>query len=217
MSSQFDESDFIDRDYQSSQSSHPPISGVMKRPPTREELDARVGQAQQKLAALRQAQEDLERERTALEEARRRRVEFHTGREEMQQNLARGIAILEQAEFAARRDSEQMGKTLAELREALSQIQAIHDENWSQDNWSMELTKALVTIENARMEWNGARLKWTLLDGQESPKPVVPSGSMALWEGRTFWQLCQLGLALTWPVALLGLIALVFLLVLHLS
>jgi hypothetical protein len=216
MASQFDESDFIDPDYQSSKSGYSPLPGVLKRPPTREELDARVSQAQQKLAELRNAQEELERERAALEEARRRRVEYQTGREEMLQSLARGVALLEQAEFAARRDAEQMGKTLTDLRHSLAQIQDVHDEQWSHENWSIELSKALATIENARMEWNGARLKWALLDGRpdHSAPTTSPSGS-GLWEGRSFWQLCQLGLALTWPVAVLGLIALITALVLY--
>jgi hypothetical protein len=219
MSSQFDESDFIDRDYESSQSSYPAMPGVLKRPPTREELDARVAQAQQKLSELRQAQEKLERERTALEEARRRRVEFQTGREEMQKHLAHGIGLLEQAEFAARRDSEQMTKTLTDLREHLTHIQLINEEHWSQENWNVELSKAMAIVENARMEWNGARLKWTLLDGQP-PAATKPGSSWnvpALLDGQSFWQLCRVGLALTWPVAVIGLIALLLILIFRLT
>jgi hypothetical protein len=217
MSSQFDESDFIDRDYQSGQASYP--QGVMKRPPTREELDARVAQAQQKLTELRQAQEKLERERAALEEARRRRVEFQTGREEMLQHLTRGLARLQEAEFVARRDAEHMARTLADLREHLDKIQAIQEENWTQENLSVELTKALAAIENARMEWNGARLKWALLDNASSEPSRQPAsaGLQAMLDERSFMQMCKLGLALTWPVALLGIIGLIVALFLRLN
>jgi hypothetical protein len=222
MASQFDDSDFIDREYQSSQA---PYSGaphkggtVTFRPPSREELDTRVGDAQQKLAALRQAQEQLERERATLEEARRRRLEFQTGREEMLQYLTRGVGLLEQAEFAARRDAEQMSKTLSGLRAALGVVQGIQEESWTQENWNVELSKALAGIENARMEWNSARMKWSLLEGDPGATKVAAeasAGPAGWWKSCSFMELCQLGLALTWPVALVGIIGFTLLLVLR--
>jgi hypothetical protein len=223
MASQFDDSDFIDRDFQSSQSAYSPAAGqggatMAFHPPSREELENRVGDAQQKLIELRRAQEELERERATLEEARRRRLEFQTGREEMLHCLTRGVTLMEQAEFTARRDAEQMAKTLVGLREVHSVLQAIHEETWTQGNWNTELTKALAGIENARMEWNQARLKWALLDGSavdSNPKGGAAPGLASLQQ-RSFLELCKLGLALTWPVAVVGLIGLLLLLVLRL-
>jgi hypothetical protein len=221
MASQFDDSDFVDRDYQSGQSSYAstsrrgaPATGVVAQPPTRQELETRVSEAQQKLAELKRAQEELERERSALEEARRRRVEFQTGREEMLQHLTRGVALLEQAEFNARRDAEQMGKTLAGLRDSLSVVQNIRDETWTQENCNVELSKALAGIENARMEWNSARLKWTLLNGQPLDGPQTSNATpiQAILQGTSFWQLCKLGIAFTWPLALVGLVSLAIIL-----
>ncbi|MBM3833887.1 MAG: hypothetical protein FJ403_11570 [Verrucomicrobia bacterium] len=218
MASQFDESDFVDSDYQSAKSPYPATaaqmrtaSSVLNRPPTREELETQVNEAHHKLGELRRAQEELERERASLEEARRRRIEFQTGRNEMLQNLTRGVGLLEESEFAARRDAEQMSKTLADLREALCKVQSIQDESWTQENWNVELTRALTTIENSRMEWNAARLKWPLLNG--TPQAPVEAKASAqsvasLLEGHTFGQLCKLGLALTWPIVVIGLLAL---------
>src|SRR2546421_9115833 len=115
MSSDYDATEFIDGDFQAHKSPYAvaaPASGQASRAPTREEVDSRVIEAQQKLAHLKRAQEELERERAALEETRRRQVEFQTGRQEMSQHLARGIGLLEQAEFSARRDADQMAKVL---------------------------------------------------------------------------------------------------------
>ncbi len=216
MASQFDESDFVDHDFQSAESAPSAVAGQggragRYRAPTREELDTRVGEAQQKLAELRRAQEELERERAALEEARRRRAEWQTGREEMLQNLTRGVTLLEQAEFAARRDAEQMAKTLAGIREALSAVQSIREENWTQENWNAELTKALASIENARMEWNRARLKWALLNGPPAEGAAPNSSPLpaATWTELSFWDGCRLGAALTWPIAAVGVAGLV--------
>src|SRR6266516_2757135 len=105
MPSQFDETDVVDGDFQAVQKSPfaASSSAPAGRPPTREELDSRVTETQQRLVELKRAQEELERERAALEEARRRRTEFQTGREEMLQSLTRGVGFLEEAEFNARR------------------------------------------------------------------------------------------------------------------
>jgi hypothetical protein len=220
MSSGFGESDFVDRDYQAHQKAPGGMgssSGTgAQRPPTCEELEGRVTETQQKLAELRQAQEALERERAALEEARRRQAEFQTGRQEMVQSLTRGVGLLTEAEFAARQEAEQMSKTLTGLRCALEKVQAIHEDTWTQDSYQVELTRALTTIENARMEWNAARLKWPILSGTASQEEVRGDfgkhGSVeALLSGEGLRKLWRLGLALTWPVAvavLLGAIGL---------
>jgi len=192
MASEFDESDFVDDDFQAAKKS--PFAAPQPgggRPPTREELDSRVTETQQRLMELKRAQEELERERATLEEARRRRTEFHTGREEMLQNLTRGVGLLEEAEFNSRRDAEQMAKT--------------------QDNYNVEVTRALTVIDNGRMEWNAARLKWPLLNGPQTPEqdtsPDQKTAPPSL-DSLGFLQLCKLGLGFTWPLAIVALGAL---------
>jgi hypothetical protein len=160
---------------------------------------------------LRRAQDELERERAALEELRRRQTEFQTGRQEMIHNLTRGLGLLEEAEFNARRDAEQMVKTIGDFRDAIDKIQTIHDETWTKENFSIELTRALTTIENARMEWNAARLKLSVLEGElkETPEdenaPLPAAFSLA---NVSFGQLCKFGLAMTWPLVLVAVAAL---------
>src|SRR5262249_17517 len=166
MASDYDASDFIDSDLQSQRSSFSSAdndSGASRRAPTREEVDSKVAETQQKLADLKRAQEELERERSMLVETRRRQMEFQTGRQEMQQSLERGLGLLEQAEFTARRDAEEMAKALVDLRDARSKIESVHEETWTQESFNAELTRALTVLENARMEWNAARLKFPVL------------------------------------------------------
>src|SRR6266446_3182727 len=144
MSSDYDATEFVDGDFQAHKSPHAaPLAGPGPAPraPTREEVDSKVADAHQKLAELKRAQEELERERAALEETRRRQMEFQTGRQEMVHNLTRGLGLLEEAEFNARRDVEQMAKALVDLREALTKIQAIHEETWTKEDFNVELTR----------------------------------------------------------------------------
>jgi chromosome segregation ATPase len=195
------------------------MSADPNRAPSREEVEARVGDMHHKLSELRRAQQELERERADLEETRRRQAEFTKGRQEMEQHLTRGVGLLEEAEFSARRDAEQMAKALVDLREALLKIQTVQEESWTRDNFNAELTRALTAIENARMEWNSARLKFAVLNGEtaqpETTAPATPeSFAQNLLRERSYAELCKMGLALTWPIALVG-VVIVLVMLLH--
>src|SRR6266576_3296418 len=102
MASQFDASEFVDDDFQTAQAAQKgrgaaaAVIATADRAPTREQVDTKVGQMQEKLADLKRAQQELERERALLEETRRRQVELTTGREEMVQHLTRGIGLLDE-------------------------------------------------------------------------------------------------------------------------
>jgi hypothetical protein len=174
-------------------------------------VDRKVVEAQQKLAELKRAQEDLERERATLEELRRRQLEFQNGRQEMVRHLTRGLGLLEEAEFNARRDAEQMVKTVGDFRAALQKIQAIHDEIWTKENFQIELTRALTTIENARMEWNSARLKLPVLAGEAAQKTeaeTAPAPAVSPFAGMSLGEMCKIGFAMNWPLLAVALAAL---------
>jgi hypothetical protein len=222
MATGFDASEFVDREFEAAQSSFR-AAGAMSaavddanRAPTRDEVDSKVGDLQSRLTELKRAQTALEQERASLEETRRRQTEFTTGREEVIHNLTRGIKLLEETEFAARRDAEQMARSLGELREVLNKVQSINDLAWTKDDFQIELTRANTTIESARMEWNSARLKWSVLspenlqrvEEKEAAKQPVPLAD------RGFMELCLFGLAITWPV-LAGIGALIIVLLLR--
>jgi hypothetical protein len=213
MAGEYDSTEFIDTDFTAPKSPFAAPAAGPLRAPTREDVDRKVVEAQQKLAELKRAQEELERERAGLEELRRRQGELQTGRQEMLQQLTRGLGLLEEAEFAARREAEVMAKTLADFREALAKIQNINDEAWTKENFQVELTRALTTLENARMEWNSARLKLPVLAGENRPaaaaeKNSVPAPAAPALADLSFGRLCQIGLAMTWPLLLVALGAL---------
>jgi chromosome segregation ATPase len=209
----YDGTDFEDTDYSNPRPANTGAS--LGRAPSREEIDAQLTGTQQQLAKLRETQDQLERARVSLEEMRRRRSEFANGRTEMLQSLTRGIGILEKAETDARRDAEQMAKSLAGLQEALTLVERLQEQSWNDATWEQELTRALTTIENARLEFNGARLKWPILDGKTPAELTqeTEAGGAASLAQLPLGKLCKLGLALTWPIAVVALIALgVFLL-----
>lgn len=220
-----DETDFVDHDYQVARSGNtgpasvPPgapgaPAATPRRAPTREELDSQLTATQQQLTKLREAQEQLERARAAVEELRRRRAEYQNGRDEMLQHLTRAIGILEKTELDARREAEQAARSLEGLRTSIHSVTTLNDSAWTEENWDAELNKALVTLENARMEWNSARLRWPVLDGK-GPESASPTTGSVFGDPKfaltnlSFSQLCRLGFALTWPLAAVALIAVI--------
>ena len=224
MSSKLDESDFVDRDLEAMQESGTPSFGAddstATTPLSQEELTSRVTEKQQKLAELKREQEEIEREKNELEEARKRSNELTTGREEMVQYLTRGIGLLKEAELSSGRTAEQLAMTVSDLQGSLNKINSIAEEEWKEENGSVELTRALTTIENARLEWNSARLKWPVLDGETGLAPAGDAQSQTEerpgLEQLSFRQLSRMGLAFTWPLVVVG-VAIVILLTLQLS
>ena len=81
MAGEYDSTEFIDTDFTAPKSTY----GA----PTRDDVDRKVVEAQQKLAELKRAQEELERERAGLEEVRRRQTEFQTTRPRPRTTTAR--------------------------------------------------------------------------------------------------------------------------------
>ena len=175
----------------------------------REELDNQATSLQTKLAALNRAREKLEREKATVEESRRRFTEFETGREEMVHEITRSLGLLDEAQMDAQREAEQMARTMDDLRDALSKVETLEDVDTHDEQWKILLTRNLTTIENARMELNSARLKWSLLSSEQKsfspPLITTASGSPngIPWPG-SFGELCLWGLAFTWPILLIG-------------
>ena len=172
----------------------------------REELDTQSVDLQKRVTDLSRELEEVERERVTVEESRRRFANFETGRDEMLQELTRGLGLLEEAEHDARRNAEQMSKTIIDIRETLNKVEKLEDIDTNRDDWKVQLTRNLTTLENARMEINSAKLKWPILTQmpEESEALEGQSGTTG-GTPQSFGQLCLMGLALTWPLVLMGL------------
>ena len=80
----------------------------------------------------------------------------------------------------------------------------------------MELTRGLTTVENARMEWNSARLKFPILSGvnpAEAGAAAKPSASFPANASTS--ELFKIGFFLHWPLWLVGLGIFIALLLRH--
>ncbi len=186
-------------------------SPVVDPAPSTEELTAEVTDKAQQLVALRERQSQIERAKAELEELRRRRSEFDSGRNEMRDRLIRSIALLEQSELAARRDAEQLKKSLTGLRAVNASVQDLNEKAWNAETWHRDLSRDLAILENARNELNSATLTWPVLAGSEAGDPAKRSSHRTSLENLSFLQLARLGLALLWPLLLLAFLGFGFL------
>ena len=179
----------------------------------RERLESQGVALQKRITDLNRELEEVERERTTVEDSRRRFTEFETGREEILHHLTRSLGLLSEAEHDARRDAEQMAKTIIGLQDALTKVDALEKIDTNANDWKVNLTRSLTVIENARMEMNAARLKWTLLTDQaneENTENGDPAPVAGLALPKSLGQLFLWGLALTWPLLLLGIAAFLY-------
>jgi len=208
MPSENDDSDFVDSDFLESRENSVLGSqaGDVDSGLSDEELLEQASLAQQKLSQLQLEQDKVQQNLTELEESKRRRYECGVGREESLRDLTRGIAVLQKTEFDARAEAEQMTRTLDGLKEALAQVEAIDEKNWKTKDWNVVLSRDSATVENARMEWNTARLKWAVLNSsnllnEEDEENLESKPLKPFTEAQSFVDMCRLGFALTWPVA----------------
>lgn len=213
-----DETDFVDTEFEESAfrveepaeetlSRAEPETAAAASVPSRKDLEERVSDTHLRLEELRRRQQELEERRAALEEARWRRKEYHDGKQEMQEHLVRGIEILQDSSESLQRDAVEMERTLGEFRQALEKLGSFSEDSWTAETVEVELTRALTVIENARMEWNGACLKWPALKGRtdDGKEGDVPGGFPTLLR-LPFLSLCRLGFGLVWPLAVVNLL-----------
>jgi DNA repair exonuclease SbcCD ATPase subunit len=168
-----------------------------------EEVSDKLEVAREQLLALRRQQEELERQKGDLEELRRKQTEYARGKNEMLENLSRGLAILEREQIETQRIAEQCAKTSQAFGEYLEKLQRINDETWTNENLSGELGRALGTIEHARLEYNRARTKLDCLNPaavQAAAPPIDPEKQ----DWQELVRYARLGAAATAPLMLFG-------------
>lgn len=193
-----------------------PATQANSKPRTREraELELQVVGLQNRITELTSELSNVEHERIQVEESRRRLAEFEMGRGELLSELTRSLGLLGESEQSSRREAEQLSRSIGDLREALGKVESLVDIDSRRDEWKLELTRGLTTLENARMELNSARIKWPLIHNPESPAAASPADVPLMANPlvpQSFGQLCVIGLAVTWPLLLLGLAVFLYL------
>src|ERR671937_1754373 len=134
-----------------------------------EHLDSQVQKAQEQLLQLKRQQEQIEKQKRELEELSRRQEELEHGRTEMADKLTRSLVVLEREAYNAQSRLEQIRAARESFGQHLELIEAIDPKSWNPADLHKELSRALSTVEGARVEFSQqrSRLQATESGGEE--------------------------------------------------
>jgi hypothetical protein len=174
-------------------------------------LDSQVQKAQEQLLHLRRQADQIEKQKRELEELSRRQEELERGRAEMTDKLSRSLVILEREGYDSQKKLEQIRATHESFTQHLQLLESIDPKSWNPAELPKELSRALSTVDDARTEFSQqrSRLDAGNVDSSDLDLPDVASGSGGLAGGKSFVQWMQIGLAVTLPLIIFGIIALV--------
>lgn len=178
---------------------------------TPEHLDSQVQKAQEQLLQLKRQSEQIEKQKRELEELSRRQEELERGRAEMTDKLSRSLVILEREGYESQRKLEQIRATHESFTQHLQLLEAIEPKSWNPAELPKELSRALSTVDDARAEFSQQRSRLEAGNGDASTDLDLPeptSGLDGLGGGKTFRQWIQIGFALTLPLIIFGILAL---------
>jgi predicted RNase H-like nuclease (RuvC/YqgF family) len=169
-----------------------------------------VQKAQEQLLQLKRQQEQIEKQKRELEELSRRQEELERGRAEMSDKLTRSLVVVEREGYEAQKRLEQLRAMRESFGQHLKLIESIDPKSWNPADLHKELSRALSAVDDARAEFNQQRSRLQATssgDGEET----LPEATAALSPlgGRSLSQWVQIGFALTLPLIIFGVIALV--------
>jgi chromosome segregation ATPase len=179
-----------------------------EEPLSPEHLDSQVQKAQDQLLQLKRQQEQIEKQKRELEELSRKQEELERGRAEMSDKLTRSLVVLEREAYDTQKRLEQLRAMRESFGQHLELIEAIDPKSWNPADLHKELSRALSTVEGARVEYSQQRSRLQGEGGGETEaalaemEPVFSSG------GRSFIQWFKIGLAFSLPLIFFGFVAL---------
>ena len=176
--------------------------------PSGEHLDDQVQKAQEQLLQLKRQQEHIEKQKRELEELSRRQDELEQGRGEMTDKLTRALVVLEREAYNTQSRLEQIRVARESFAQHLELVEAIDPRNWNPSDLHKELSRALSTVDDARTEYNEHRSRLQAGGGNgEQSLPETTPGVYENNDGRSFSEWLQIGLALSLPLIIFGVIA----------
>src|SRR3979409_1558510 len=165
-----------------------------------EHLDSQVQKAQDQLLQLKRQQDQIEKQKRELEELSRKQEELERGRAEISDKLTRSLVVLEREAYDAQKRLEQLRAMRESFGQHLELIEAIDPKTWNPADLHKELSRALSTVEGARVEFGQQRSRvqptGDAEGGEALPEvePVFSSG------GRSLFQWIKIGFAFSLPL-----------------
>jgi DNA repair exonuclease SbcCD ATPase subunit len=175
--------------------------------PSVEQIDDQVAQAQERLLALKRQSEQLEREKAKLEELSRRQEQFDSGRAEMVDKFTSSLVQIQRETDETLKRLEILKNIQSSFSTYLQELEAINPKEWTPEELTKELSKALGSVEDARSVYTKAQAQ-IAVESLSGPSAVEGEASEGI-QGFGYWLMA--GFAFTLPLVILGLVGLVLL------
>src|SRR5216683_6203234 len=176
--------------------------------PSAEHLDDQVQRAQEQLLQLKRQQEQIEKQKRELEELSRRQDELEHGRTEMTDKLTRALVVLEREAYSEQNRLEQIRSARESFAQHLELIEAIDPRSWNPSDLHKELSRALSTVEGARVEFGQQRSRLQATGDGDSDEALPQIEPVFSGSGRSLMQWIKIGFAFSLPLIVFGFIAL---------
>jgi hypothetical protein len=177
-----------------------------------EHLEEKVHQAEQQEHLLKRQLETVERQKRELEDLSRRQETLNTGRADLTEKLTRALVVLEREAIDASKRLEAIQAINSSFVHHLEVIEAINPKSWDSLEINRELTRALAAVDDAREEYMKSYPKFCADPAGEAARPANgadDAGDSASGEVKDFFGWLKIGLAISLPLLIFGLIALV--------
>jgi hypothetical protein len=174
----------------------------------RKRIELQTARTAEELERLRRQTEALEREKRDLEDRRKKQDDYEKGKQELLDGLNQSLVTLERDEIKTQQLAELLQSVRQRFRGILAEISAINENDWPAEQVREELGKALVRVDDARMEYNKAmaRVKSVISAAESSetagPMLFTPPPSER-HEGNPFVESLKTGLAFTLPLLIM--------------
>ena len=173
-----------------------------------EHLDSQVQKAQDQLLQLKRQQDQIEKQKRELEELSRKQEELERGRAEMSDKLTRSLVVLEREAYDAQKRLEQLRSMRESFGQHLELIEAIDPKSWNPSDLHKELSRALSTVEGARVEFVQQRSRLQAAGESNGEQPLAEVEPVFSNDGRSLLQWMKIGFAFSVPFIVFGSIAL---------
>lgn len=133
-------------------------------------VDAKVKEAQERLANLRHEAEEIERQKQHLEALQVKQERFVAGKRDLSDKLARSVTTLDRELYDAQKLVEELSITKDSFIRHLDILRSLQVEKWQRHQMDEELDRALTAVEDAGNEYaKGTRRVAAVRSSDSSP------------------------------------------------
>ena len=170
----------------------------------REQRTHRVAGAVEEIERLRTRQLELEREKTDLEQLSRKQDDYEQTKRDIVTRLEKSIVLLDKQAVEAARVGDLVATIRGRFQETLKDIREIREEDWPPDRFELELSKAMVRVDEAQSVYRKGLSKvkatnWFRDAGDEATGAAEPAAARpASRGGAGYWIMA--GFAFSFPL-----------------